>query len=542
MAIDERLPLRRRMEASRGLPLKLWSVAALAAWAALTTQAANAQAQASGNGGAPRDPWRLQESLSIGETYTDNVNLSPKGSERSEFVTSISPALRLTRLSSRLTLNLDYSPQLLYYARGTNGSTLRNYLDAIANATLVENLLFFDARAAVSQQNVSPFGSLAANSVNGSNNRAESRTYSFGPSLRSRFGADLSYNAGYRYTGSSSDSTALGTSHTSEVYGSIQSGTSSRDLGGGLNYSRSDQSYGGPNEIITESVGSNLTYALSPTVHLRAGVGYDRNHYPAAPDRDLSGLSYFGGFDWNPTRHTHLSAQLGHRYFGPTANISLNETTARTSLSVIYLRDQTTSSANGLGLVANPQYALLDQLLLTAIPDPIRRAQAVTAFLAQAGLPTAQFGTIGFLSNQLYVQRRFEVSLALLGLNNTVTLDAYRTESQALSNLTTSFDAFSQSTKFRQTGYSVSWSHKLGPRTSASLSAQRLHNSAVIGSGDTRQLVLSASVNRQIQKNVSGALQFRNSRQDSRDSANGGAFFSGNYRENAVLGSLNLTF
>ena len=541
MAIDERWPRHSRVEVSRKLPLKLLSLAVLAAGVGLIGENASAQTQAAGNAGAPRDPWRLTTSLGIEETYSDNVNLAPQGSERSELVTSVNPSLRLTRYGSRLTLNLGYQPQFLYYARGTNGSTLRNYLDATANATVVDNLLFFDARAAVTQQNVSPFGSLAANSVNGSNNRAESRTYSFGPTLRSRFGNDLSYNAGYRYTGSSYDSTALGSSHTSEIFGSIQSGTSLRDLGGGLTYNRSDQIYGGVNEIITENVGANLTYVLSPTVHLRTGVGYDRNRYPAFPDNDLSGLSYFGGFDWNPTRHTQLSAQVGHRYFGPTANISLRESTAHTSLSVSYTRDQTTSSASGLGLVANPQYALVDQLLLTVIPDPAQRAQLVTGILARAGLPTSQFATAGFLSNQLYVQKRLDITLVLLGLRNTVSLNAYRSDSQVLSNLSVGTDIFNQSSRFRQTGFSANWSYKLGPRTSANVGAQKIHNQAVVGAGDTRQRILTASINRQIQKHLTGSVLYRNSRQDSASGTAPG-FFSGNYRENAVIGSLQLTF
>ena len=541
MVIDERWQ-RRRVEASRGLPLKLLTAAALASCAALTSQAANAQAQAAANGGAPRDPWRLQPSLSINETYSDNINLAPPGSERSDFVTTISPGLRLTRLGSRLTLNFDYQPEYLYYANGTNGAGLRNNLSAFANATLIENLLVFDARVSISQQNISPFGNLAANSVNGSNNRAESRVYSFGPTLQSRFGNDLSYSAGYHYTGSSYDSSALSTNHTSTLFGSVQSGTSTRDVGGGLTYNRSDQVYGGANEIITESLNSNLTYVLTPTIHLRTGAGYDRNRYPALPDRGTSGLSYFGGFDWNPTRHTRLSAQVGHRYLGPTANISLNETTAHTSLTVSYSRDQTTSQASGLTLVANPQYALLDQFLLAAFPDPIQRGQAVTSVLQQSGLPTSQFGVTGFLSNQLYVQKRFEISLALIGLRNTVTLDAYRSQSQQLSNLSTGFDVFNQTSNFRQTGYSVTWSYKLGPLTSVNASAQKTHNSAVGGSGDTRQRVLLASINRQIQKNLYGTLQYRNARQDSNNSSNAGNFFSGTYHENAVIGTLRLAF
>ncbi len=532
MVIDERRR-HRRTEASRGLPSKLSTFAVLVAWATLMGQTAHAQA---------RDPWRLQPSLSIGETWSDNINLAAPGSERSDLVTNISPALQLTRLGSRLKVDFVYRPQLLYYAQGTNGSTLRNYLDAVANATLVENLLFFDARASVSQENVSPFGSLAANSVNGSNNRTESRNYSFGPSLRSRFGNDISYSTGYRYTGSSYNSNAVATNHTSEIYGNIQSATTLRDIGVGANFDRTDQVYGGANEIIVETVGSNLTYTLSPTIHLRANVGYDRNHYPAAPDRGLSGVSYSGGFDWNPTRHTSLSAQVGHRYFGPTANISLNQATAHAALHVSFTRDQTTSSSAGLGVVANPEYALLDQILLASIPDPIQRALAVASFLARAGLSTARFGTTGFISTQLYVQKRFEVSLALLGLRNNVTLNVFRAESQALSTLATSFDVFNQASKFRQTGYSANWSHTLGPRTSANVSVQKFHNKALSGSGDTKQQIILASINRQFQRRLSGSLQYRNTRQDSNGGGNGGNFFSSNYRENAVIGSLNLTF
>ncbi|MGI9025971.1 MAG: hypothetical protein ACR2GP_10385, partial [Burkholderiaceae bacterium] len=141
----------------------------------------------------------------------------------------------------------------------------------------------------------------------------------------------------------------------------------------------------------------------------------------------------------------------------------------------------------------------------------------------------------------LYVQKRFDITLVLLGLRNTVSLNAYRSDSQALSNLSFGTDIFNQSSRFRQTGYSVNWSHKLGPRTSANVGAQKIHNQAVVGAGDTRQRILTASINRQIQKNLSGAVSYRNTRQDADSGATPG-FFSGNYRENAVIGSLLLTF
>ena len=546
MAIDPRR-FRRRLTEQHVQTWKALTVAVAAVVAQAAPVVSHAQVQGPGNAGAPRDAWRFTPSIGLDETWSDNINLAPAGSARSDFVTTISPSLRLTRYGPRLTVNFVYNPQLLYYARGSYGSQLRNNLAAIANAALIENLLFFDARVSVTQTNVSPFGTLAADSVNGSANRAESRSYSLGPTLRSHFGKDLSYSAGYHYTGSSANNNAYAANHSTAAFAEIESGTTYADVGYGADVSRSDQTYGSAGQIVQETAGATLTYVLTPTIHLRGRLGYDRNSYPTTGQPDLKGPSYSGGFDWNPSQHTQFSAQVGHRYFGPTANISLRESTNRFSVAARYIRDQTTSSGAGLALVADPNYALLDQYFRASITDPALRAVAVTNALQQAGLSTSPFGTTNFLSNQLYLQKTAQLSLALLGLRNTVTLDATRSESQALSAITTGFDVFNQATKFRTTSYTANWSHKLGPRTSANFTASKIHNQAILGSGDTRQRRLTASVNRQIQRNLTGTVMVRNTTQSGANFGNGvnnlgGNFSSGSYRENAVLGSLRLTF
>ena len=500
-----------------------------------------------GNGGAPRGSWRFAPSIGIDETYSDNINLSPAGSERSDLVTSISPALRITRYGARLTTNFDYSPQLLFYARGTGGTQVRNYLDATLNAAILENFLFFDALTSITQTNVSPFGTLSNNSVNNSANRAETRTYSLGPSLRSHAGSDLTYSAGYHFTGSSSDNDAYAASHISQLYAQVQSGTSLRNLGYGLDASRSDQSYGGNGEIVQETGGLTLTYVLTSTFHLRGRIGYDRNSYPTTGQPDLKGASYSGGFDWQPSQHTQFNAQFGRRYFGPTANVTLRETTSKVAVSAIYSRDQTTSAGSGLGLVADPNYAVLDQFFRATISDPALRAQAVTSALQQAGLSTSQFTQSTFLSNQLYLQKLAQISVALLGLRNTVTFEASRNESQALSNISTAFDIFQQAQRFRSTTFDANWSHRLGPRTSANFTASRSHNQAISGTGDTQVYQVTASLNRQIQPRLTGTVLVRHTQQTSENQGTGinainSSYYGGNYRENAVLGSLRLTF
>ena len=508
-----------------------------------------AEAQVIGGSGAYRDAFRLTSSLGIDETWSDNINLAPSGQERSDFVTTISPSFSASRVGSRLSLTFNYNPQFLYYARGTNGATLRNDLGLVGKATLIENLLTFDALASVAQGNVSPFGTLAANSVNGSTNRAETRTYSFGPTLRSHFGSDLSYSAGYKFTGATADNSAYSANHTSTLFAQFGSGTSFRDTGFGADVSRVDQSYGTGNSIVQETAGTTLTYVLSPTLHLRGRVGYDRNSYPTTDRPDLKGASYSGGFDWQPSHHTQVNAQVGHRYFGPTANISIRETSNKFAFTALYSRDQTTSSSSGLGLVVDPNYALIDQFYINSgsFPDPQLRAQAVRAALQQAGLSTSQFTTSNFLSNQLFLSKTLQASLALLGLRNTVTFSVSSSESQGLSNIDTGFDVFDQSSRFRTTTASAAWSYKLGPRTNANFGITKTHNQALEGTGDSRQRQLTASINRQISKYLSGVVSYRNVVQTAGTSGTGnqgnfGNFYSGNYRENAVFGSLRLTF
>lgn len=554
MAIDPQRPRRGRA----GRSARRWKVLTIASLAvavqSMPTPSA-AQASAPGNAGIPRDPWRFTPSIGLDETWSDNINLAPRGSEQSDFVTTISPALRVTRFGPRVTASFNYNPQLLYYARGTNGTQLRNYLDGSLSATVVDNLLFFDALTSISQSNISPYGTLAANSVNASGNRAETRTYSLGPTLRSRFGNDFSYSAAYRFSGTTSDNSAYAANHTNSLVAQFESGTSLRNFGYGADISRIEQSYGRAGDVVQETVGTTLTYVLSPTFRLRGRIGYDRNSYPTSSQADLKGASYSGGFDWTPSQHTALNAQVGHRYFGPTANITFRETTSRFAVTARYSRDQTTSTGAGLALVANPNYVLVDQFLRPTIPDPVLRAIAVASALQQAGLSTSPFQTTDFLSNQLFLQKVAQASVGFFGLRNTVTLDASRSETRALSNINVGFDVFDQSQQYRTTSYTASLSHRLGPRTTANVSASKVHNQAVIGFGDTRQRVFSVGASRQIQKNLSANVSYRNTRQTGSGivsnafntpggnfNTGSGNFFSNGYTENAVYGSLRLSF
>ena len=55
--------------------------------------------------------WRLAPSLTVTETYTDNVNLDT-AERQGDFVTQVSPTLLLTGEGARLNTTLSYTPYL----------------------------------------------------------------------------------------------------------------------------------------------------------------------------------------------------------------------------------------------------------------------------------------------------------------------------------------------------------------------------------------------------------------------------------------------
>lgn len=143
--------------------------------------------------------WKIEPSLSLKETYSDNIKLAPPGNEKSDFVTQINPGISLTGTGPRLKVNARYGMQNLIYAEESSRNATRHLLNADANAELADDLLFLDAKASISQQNISSFGSQTTDNVNITDNLSEVRTYSFSPYLINRFGSMASSELRYTH-------------------------------------------------------------------------------------------------------------------------------------------------------------------------------------------------------------------------------------------------------------------------------------------------------------------------------------------------------
>lgn len=93
-------------------------------------------------------------SLTLRETYSDNINFAPAGLERSAFVTEISPGISIRGVrGGRLTANLDYRLQTLFNSGGDGSTRIFNQLQMDAGYVIRPRKLNVGVRSTISQQN-----------------------------------------------------------------------------------------------------------------------------------------------------------------------------------------------------------------------------------------------------------------------------------------------------------------------------------------------------------------------------------------------------
>lgn len=130
-------------------------------------------------------------------------------------MTEITPAVQIRGEGARLTVNVDYRFQNLYYARDSEDWTTNQQLQADATAELVRHILFVDTTAALRQENINDTGEVTADNTNVSNNRTDVKSFSFSPFVVHKFGTFADSETRYVYNqisneGASSESSSNG--------------------------------------------------------------------------------------------------------------------------------------------------------------------------------------------------------------------------------------------------------------------------------------------------------------------------------------------
>jgi uncharacterized protein (PEP-CTERM system associated) len=494
--------------------------------------------------------WKITPTLDLKETYTDNVRLAAPGLEKSDFITQVNPGISLTGTGPRLKLNANYVMQNLVYAEESSPNTMNHMLNANANAELVDNLFFLDGRAAISQQNISLLGPQSTDNVNITGNRTEVQTYSVSPYLRHRLSNYASTEIRYTHNEVSTGGSGMSNSQADRIQLSLNSGSAFKTLGWGLNYHNEKTSYGNTasTNIIpaldSEVLSGNLSYSVTPKFRLTATGGYEKNNYiSTGPKPD--GSFWSAGFSWAPSAMTSIDASAGRRFFGDTYSLAASHRTRLTNWSVSYSEDITSTRNQFLIPATISTASLLDPLFAATNPawaaaDPVLRQQLIDNELRRLGLPTTQAESINYLTNRLFLQKRLQASVAVMGAKNTLVLSLFHVTRDAQTSQTLDSPLLGNSTlalndNTKQVGGNAFWSLRIGPRTSANLNIGYIRNSFPSLDRTDNDKTIRLSLTRQFQPKLNGSLEFRRLQRDSSQSGS-------DYSENALIAFISMRF
>ncbi len=489
-----------------------------------------AEGQAARSPAVGRRAVSIVPRVSVTEIFTDNATLSAN-SKQSDLITDVSPGVRISSSFGRAQGYFDYALNARQSTRAGAGGTLQSTLTTFGSLEAVDNFAFVDFSASISQQAVSGLGVQSPGGYSANANQTETSTYRLSPYLRGSLGGYANYQTRYSFSRTRSDSAGASDITTKDLLLSLTGSPSATRLGWGVQARQQSASYSLGRTTESDSLTGSLSYALLPQLIVTATAGQEGSNF-----NSLSRETNFTtgqGIQWTPSPNANFAASRQTRVFGQSHTISLGYRTGRTAWSFTDSQDVTnTPSQSGLGSLG-PIYDLYFAQFATVEPDPVKRAVLVNAFLQANGINPNAIVVSNFLTSAVALQRRQDFSFTLLGVRDTITFTASRTDTSRLDSISTAIDDLVNATSVRQTGLSVNYAHRLTPDTSVSLTGLNQRSSDSSGAQETTSNSVNLGVSTRLGLRTSAAVNARRVVFDSKNSP---------YNETAISGTVNVQF
>jgi uncharacterized protein (PEP-CTERM system associated) len=488
--------------------------------------------------------WRIEPRLQVRETYSDNIGLARSNAAKSEFVTAISPGISIRSSAARSNIDVNYSLNKFFYVRDSDRDTLNHQLRGSASFELVDDLIYLDTLANISQQAVSAFGPIGANSSVNENSRTF-RSYSIAPYFRKAFGREATIEARYTFSQLSSDvnSSAISDSTGNRAILKAESGPAFNNWGWGVEYLDDRIDYTRSADTNFRRLTGNLRYRITPRLFGTSSFGVDKNDYVTIGEKPEGAFWTLGG-DWRPSRRTALTFSAGRRYFGNTYALSFQHATRRTSWDVSYQQNLSTSRSQfaqplGVTLRESAETGLRTQnpdISDAALQDLV---DARVRDLISAGLDPDAAQGINFQSNTAFLEKKWQGLVTFNYSKSALILRAFDSirdsATTGTASVLNSSGDFALSQIIKQSGIGSSLRYRLSPRNNANVGLD-LTRVRLVDIGRTDNLTtFNLGVSRKLSRSADGSLGYRHVRRDSNFNAN-------DYDENSFFGTFLVTF
>jgi uncharacterized protein (PEP-CTERM system associated) len=286
--------------------------------------------------------WSIEPVISVQETYNYNITLAPSGSEQADFITSITPGLRLNREGRRLDLQLDYNIQGLIYLDNSENNDYFNNLNINSQSEIIDEHLFVDFNLKQSPQNTSNTGRTSTDNLSVTEDRDDVLTYEITPRWEQRFGSFSNMDIRINRNEIISDTLSGSTSNKLEF-----------SLSSGARFTRFLWDLKFENEKINNEASSNtrfttlrgdLRYLVTRKFAFKFSIGKDSNDFSSSTG-SVNGLLWRIGAVWNPSTRTSFEATVGERFFGSDIFVELSHITRRTRWSAKFTKEPSTTRA-----------------------------------------------------------------------------------------------------------------------------------------------------------------------------------------------------
>ena len=427
-------------------------------------------------------PFQAQFGLGAQQSWTDNVYTTAKNTKSDEFAT-VDPTLSVTAKTKRLDIGLNYGAQYDRYYSQTRMDKLSHNGTATLTGEVIDQQLFVDTRASISEQAANPTAPSAAGTRTTAGNSVQVTTYQAGPRLQERIGdwgiAQISASHAQSLTENASP---LATTQTSTSTTAIANGIGNSSTDHGRFEMRSGQSFGqllwdyssdftvtkqstGPLNKQTHQLGTE--YRLNTDWGLLTSLGDDLTHGQQVSSKS-SGAFFLGGLHWTPSPNTDIKGGAGWRY--GQSNISTlfdHKLGPRTTVRFSHDEGVTTDALNSL-----------DSLNAMTRDE---QGNFVNPFTGLAASPGSSFFQ---RSNAVFRQKVTSAVLAHQELRDNFTLTANLAEQNVVSSpqtLVTTLTGLPLASSSTTATVSFVWTHQMNPMMSAN---------AALNAGD----VLTASL------------------------------------------------
>jgi uncharacterized protein (PEP-CTERM system associated) len=476
--------------------------------------------------------WHITPTLGLRESYTDNMNLAPPDQARSQFTTEVTPGVQLYTDSPRLRLALSYALQMVSYTRQKDRNN--QALTAGGHAEVLPDWLFVDARAGISQQNISAFGPLQLDPAQVTGNSTTVHSTSVSPYLRHYFRglatATLRYD--YQHVGGGLLKVRSEGTHLNMV-----GDNGGRGWNWDLNLDRTEIDDAALPPVTMSNAALTLSYPINGNLSAFGTGGYEKNDYHANGAQPKGRYWSVGGA-WVPSPRTSIAASVGRRFFGKTYSLNAAYRMRSMFWTLNYSEDITTTHGEYFSVPPTGLSDFLFDLWATRIPDPQKRLQTIKVFMAISQM-LGPDGNVNFFSHRYFLQKQFRAATvystprSALGVNYSNIRRTAQTNS-AIDSLLLGPDELLLNDNTRQSAVQAGWSYRMSGRDDLTVGA--VHNRArSLSSGrSARNNVLTVGMTRQLESKVTASVTLRHTRHTS----NAG----GNYRENGISAALLVAF